>query len=168
MTPMCHFLNQFYWNSFLKYSAASTCTVVRDSGPVIKKALPDKNVEVDATTSTSLTVQNDLIKSYEYSFSFDISAISVTINYTINVNKSNAEITLNDNDLNKFGLGEEALNNNLNAIKTKIDAFKNQAYSAYDYTLKTGVDYDGANSIDMTVQGNTKRKVDNNEVYFNN
>ena len=138
------------------------------SSYVIKKALPDKNVEVDATTSTSLTVQNDLIKSYEYSFSFDISAISVTINYTINVNKSNADIALNDNDLNKFGLGEEALNNNLNAIKTKIDAFKNQTYSAYDYKLKTGVDYDGANSIDMTVQGNTKRKVDNNEVYFNN
>jgi hypothetical protein len=42
------------------------------SSYVIKKALPGKNVEVDATTSTSLTVQNDLIKSYEYSFSFDI------------------------------------------------------------------------------------------------
>ena len=74
------------------------------SSYVIKKALPDKNVEVDATTSTSLTVQNDLIKSYEYSFSFDISAVSLTINYTINVNKSNAEIALNDNDLDLLNI----------------------------------------------------------------
>ena len=135
---------------------------------VVKKALPKSDVEIDATTSSSLTIKNDLITSYEYTFSFDISVISVSITYTINVNKSNTEVELNDSDLNKYGLGENALNDNLTSIKTNINQFKTQTYSAYDYKLKTGVDYDGANSIDMTIQGNTKRKLDGQEIYFNN
>ncbi len=136
------------------------------ANPFVKIAL--RNVplnEIDAKSIVSF--DNGFIDKYKYLFAVNVEGINFTLAYemdmkTIDNNTSISTPTYDDVHINS----EE-----ISLIKTEIDTYLNQyknlQHSGYDFELKSGVDFDGSNSIDATVKGSTRRKVGSQSYFIN-
>ena len=111
---------------------------------------------------------NNYIKSFSYEFSVSVSLVTVNFNYSLDFTKANEAPSFTIPSFEGLNIGEENFNDELTNLNSVLTSYKKKEYSDYSFVLKTGVDFDGKNEINATLQGETKRKLLNNKVYFNN
>ncbi len=128
------------------------------------KNVPENNVESEMLVSFS----NGDIETYEYDITISVSSISFTLKYCLsfkNVNKLSDIVT---KTFDGISITDSQIDAAKKELTQKINDYKNQAASSYDFKVKTGVDYGTTNAINVTVNGSAKRRILNGEVFFHN
>ncbi len=128
------------------------------------KNVPENNVESGMFVSFS----NGEIGTYEYDMTISVSGISFSLKYYLtfkNVNKLSDIVT---RTFEGVSITDSQIDAAKKELTQKINAYKNQTASSYDFNVKTGVDYETTNAINVAVKGSAKRRILNGEVFFHN
>lgn len=125
--------------------------------------------ETNSTYKNYVTFSPDgTLKSYTYSFIIEVSKVFINFSYTIDFVEANKaqEITLPTYEGLSLNYEEKA--NSIATVSEKTNAYLDKDLTSYDYEIKSGVKFEGANEINTTIKGGTKRKIDGYDLFFNN
>lgn len=136
------------------------------NNPIVERLLATLP-ETAANTEMYTTFKNGYVESYKYVMEINVTDLTFNLTYELNfVDYTSKEIVLPK--FEGLAISSSELSSKVSSINTSVNNYKNQVNSSYDFKVDTSVNFDGSNSIDATFKGNTLRKVDDNEVYFNN
>lgn len=124
--------------------------------------------ETDVKTGMYVTFSGKTLNTYRYTMNISVSSVTMSLTYHLTFRNVGAAPTITPRALHDIYISESEINTAKAAIQSPLNAYQALTHSSYDFTVKTGVDYDGKNAINATVQGFTKRKVDAGTSYFLN
>jgi uncharacterized repeat protein (TIGR02543 family) len=125
--------------------------------------------ETESTYHNYVTFSPDgLIDAYSYSFTVSVSGVTVIFSYSLSFVLANKAPAIAIPSFPGLFTDETTMTSKLADVKNAIDAYKGLPNSAYDFKLKTGVNFAGANDINATIQGKALRVVNEKGVYFKN
>lgn len=134
------------------------------NSPIVQRFI---NVpEIDSNLNVYVTFDNGKIDKFEYEFSISVSLASITFHYDLDFVKVGTGVTITPPAFQNVSISETDINTDLDDIKSAFTSYKLQQNSGYNYTVKTKVDYPGANAINSTTAGRTMRNISGDEVYF--
>lgn len=158
--------NRYKINTSILYSDVLSTILNYLNHPIVEKliiALP----ETSASTNMYVTFENGYIKTYRYEFVINAASINFVLSYDLQFTKYGTnEIVLPS--FNGLSIDQNSLNNKTETLNEISDNYKSQINSSYNFEVKTGINFDGTNSIDSTFKGNTLRKVNDGTVFFHN
>lgn len=125
--------------------------------------------ETESTYHNYVTFdKNGCIDTYSYSFTVTVSGVKVEFAYSLDFTSANKATAITLPSFNGLFITESEVTSKLGEVKTALDAYRTKAKSAYDFTVKTGVDFSGENEINATIKGKALRATNNGVTYFNN
>lgn len=125
--------------------------------------------ETESTYHNYVTFNKDgYIDTYSYSFTVTVSGIKVEFAYSLNFTSANKAVAITLPSFNGLYITESEVTSKLGEVKTALDTYRTKAKSAYDFTVKTGIDFSRDNEINATIKGKALRAVTNGVTYFNN
>lgn len=125
--------------------------------------------ETESTYHNYVTFSDDeTIKTYSYSFTVTVSGVTVALSYSLDFSKADAAPAITIPTFSGLYLTESEITAKLQGAQTALSNYRSQATSAYDFTLKTGINFASANDIGATIKGSSKRAVSAGDVYFRN
>ncbi len=137
------------------------------SNPFVKAAL--KKVPLNDINATSIvSFANGYISKYKYNISINVKGINFNLNYEMNIKNIDKNTVINTPKVEGVYIDSKDLTTVKNKLDSYIRQYKDLEHSGYDFKMKTGVNFDGSNSIDATVKGSTRRKVGDTNSYFIN
>ena len=135
--------------------------------PMVEKLigeLPETSVD----TGMYVTFSGDKLNTYRYEMTIDVSGITFSLKYNLTFVNVGKAPTISPKVFNNTYVSNTDVATTKAEINGYINAFKALEHSSYDFKAKTAVDYAKKNAINATVDGFTKRKVDNGTVYYLN
>ena len=135
--------------------------------PLVEKligALPEPNIK----TGMYVTFAGGELKTYRYEMHIDVSSIKFDLVYNLTFKNVGTAQTITPKVFAGIAIADADIANYLQVINSKVDSYKAQAHSGYDFTVKTGLDFPSKNEINATIKGSALRKVDGSNVFFHN
>lgn len=158
-----------------KANATSVVQMVGNllANPIVKLKF---NTHVD-NINTSMTVSFDNtfehLKSYKYEVSLAANAIQgvdldFSLTYTLNFTKVGEASTITPKTFENIAITTQEQDTYKQEITGALGSYYSKEHSAYNFKVKTGVNFDSSLEINSTFQGYTRRKVAQDKVYFLN
>lgn len=135
--------------------------------PMVEK-LVGELPETSVNTGMYVTFSGDKLNSYRYTMGIDVSGIQFNLTYNLTFKNIGKAPTITPKVFNNTYVSNADVNNAKAEINGYLNAFKTLEHSSYDFKAKTAVDYAKKNAINATIDGWTKRKVSNGQVYYLN
>ena len=135
--------------------------------PMVEK-LVGELPETSVNTGMYVTFSGDKLNSYRYTMGIDVSGIQFNLTYNLTFKNVGQAPTITPKVFNNTYVSNADVNNAKAEINGYLNAFKALEHSSYDFKAKTAVDYAKKNAINATIDGWTKRKVSNGQVYYLN
>ena len=135
--------------------------------PMVEK-LVGELPETSVNTGMYVTFSGDKLNSYRYTMGIDVSGIQFNLTYNLTFKNIGKAPTITPKVFNNTYVSNTDVNNAKAEINGYLNAFKALEHSNYDFKAKTAIDYAKKNAINATIDGWTKRKVSNGQVYYLN
>lgn len=159
--------NEYELNTSFKASNAMALVGNYVNSPMVENVLGDLP-ETNVTTHMFVTFDNGAVKTYKYEISISVSVISFSLNYNLTFKNVGKTPTINVKEIAGLSLTESQIEATKNDVLTALNNYNNKEHSGYNFKFNMGVDFPSSNEINLTVKGNTKRKVTTDMVYFHN
>ncbi len=165
-------------NVYTIITTVSASTVIEDAINIIDSNIVRNIVGKDYPSLTpnytlTATIENDLIKTFNYSFNLTVLGQTLEIDYSLNFsNYEDKEPSLPSN-IPGISISDEELKNDINELNNYLSEFRNLERSGYEYKSVVDIDFmEGGtlfvNDVSTTIQGETKRILNNSNVYYEN
>lgn len=135
--------------------------------PIVEKVLgtlPETSIK----TGMYVKFSGGLLKTYRYEMHVDVENIKFDLVYNLSFKNVGVAQTITPKVFAGIAVTDEDIMTYLNTINSKLDDYKVQEHSGYDFEVKTGLDFPSKNEINSTFKGSALRKVDAANVYFHN
>lgn len=160
-------VNEYLLKTSFNFSQALTIIANYVNHPLVESILGPLPA-TSADCKMYVTFNNDKLDSYKYLMTINVTQIKFTLEYKLNFKNAGSAPTITPKSFNNTYISSSDINSKKNEINGYLNAYKNLEHSSYDFKVKTGVDYEGKNSIDATIDGLTRRKVAGGSVYYLN
>lgn len=124
--------------------------------------------DTDSSVKAYVYMNKKRIISFEYIFTACVSDGEIDFTYKLDMQNFGDNIQIEYPKFENLYTTQEELNNVANEINGFLTNHKNQTLSKHEYTVKTGVKFEGKNEINSTTKGYSIQKLENSKKYFYN
>lgn len=159
--------NVFKLNTSFNFSAGVALVANNVNNPIVERLLGELPETSGKNEMLVTFTNNGNLSSYKYTLSASVTDFTVSLTYELTFKNQGKKPTITETSLPNLSLAKEDIAKEINAVSTKFNEYKKLEKSAYNFKLKTGVDYGAADAeINATIQGKTKRATEGTTVYF--
>lgn len=124
--------------------------------------------ETSVSTGMYVTFSNGELKDYRYEMKIDVENIKFNLIYRLSFKNVGKAQTISPKSIAGIAISTSDIQNSYNNINSKLNSYKSQTNSGYDYVIKTGVNFPSKNEINSTFKGSALRKIIDGVVFFHN
>ena len=159
--------NEYQLKTSMNFSQVMSLVGNYVNHPLVEKVLGTLP-ETSVNTGMYVTFTGGELKTYRYEMHVDVQSIKFDLVYNLTFKNVGKTQTITPRVFAGIAITDSDIADYISAINTKLDAYKAQAHSGYDFVVKTGLDFPSKNEINSTFQGSALRKVDGTNVFFHN
>ncbi len=160
-------VGEYKLNTSFNFSSAVSIVGNYINHPMVESLL-GKLPETSVETAMYVSFDKDKLSTYRYTMGIDVTGLKFDLTYSLAFKNIGEAPTIVPKTFGGVSITASEISKTMAEVEDKIDEYKANEHSSYEYKAKTAVGYEGKNDINATVKGFTKRKVNGDEVYFLN